>query len=242
MALDQAHEQHNDDINSDGGAAGLTQSPEALRRWMDAGPELVRVTSEFETSLERKHNKPLDTSHHEQTKSFQITFGKQVKELVDVMEEMGNPFLEETTDLLRLDTRDIVDPTVTASVRQAETMGQEQYQTFMTDPLVEQTTPIREPIKNNKLSLFSRPSQREKSNTSVQVSSLKIDCFFKHENQACPPCFSQLGKLSSETKSDILACLKSNCAAARGEAPGADVTILDGAVVVNFLKKCRQDV
>ena len=55
---------------------------------------------------------------------------------------MGNPFIEETTDFVRLDTRDIVDPTVAYSVCQAETMGQEQYQTFMADPLVEQTTPI----------------------------------------------------------------------------------------------------
>ena len=82
----------------------------------------------------------------------------------------------ETTDFLRLDTRDIVDPTVASSVRQAETMGQEQYQTFMTDPLVKQTAPISEPIKKNKLSLLSRPSQREKSKTSLQVSSLKSDC------------------------------------------------------------------
>ena len=159
----------------------------------------------------------------------------------------------ETTDFLRLDTRDIVDPTVASSVRQAETMGQEQYQTFMTDPLVEQTAPISEPIKKNKLSLLSRPSQREKSKTSLQVSSMKSDCslfsrlyiacqsrdgnlqdFFEHENQACPPPLSQLGKLRSATKADILGCLESNCAAARGEAPRADVTILDRAVVVNF--------
>ena len=29
-------------------------------------PELVRMTSEFEASQERKHNKSLDTSHHDQ--------------------------------------------------------------------------------------------------------------------------------------------------------------------------------
>ena len=127
--------------------------------------------------------------------------------------------------------------------------------TFMTDPLVEQTTPISEPIKKNKLSLFSRPFQREKSETSLQILALKSDCslfsrlyiacqsrdgnlhnFFKHENQACLPSLSQIGKLRSGTKADLLGCPESNSAAARGEAPGADVTILDEAVVVNFLK------
>ena len=78
-------------ITENGGAVGLTQSPEALRRWVVAGPELVMMTSEFKASLERKHHKLLDTSHNEQTKSFQVTFGKQDKELVDVIEDMGNP-------------------------------------------------------------------------------------------------------------------------------------------------------
>ena len=51
-----------------------------------------------------------------------------------------------------------------------------------------------------------------------------------------PPSLAQLGNLRSGTKADLLGCLESNCAAARGEAPGADVIILAGALVVNFLK------
>lgn len=43
MALDHAHEQNNAAVKSDGGAISLTQNPEALRRWMVAGPELVRI-------------------------------------------------------------------------------------------------------------------------------------------------------------------------------------------------------
>ena len=37
---------------------------------------------------------------------MQVNFAQHVKGLVEVMEELGNPFLEESTDLLRLDTRD----------------------------------------------------------------------------------------------------------------------------------------
>ena len=90
----------------------------------------------------------------------------------------------------------------------------------------------------------------------MQVTSLKSDCslfsrlyiasqtrdgdlerFFRHENQACPPSISQLGKLRLGTKSDLLVCLES-CAEVRGDGPkpDTDVTILDGAVLVNFLK------
>lgn len=51
IAIDQAHEQNNCAVKSDGGAIGLTQSPDALRRWMVAGPEVVRMLSEFEASV-----------------------------------------------------------------------------------------------------------------------------------------------------------------------------------------------
>jgi len=57
MAIDQGHEQNNSIIKSDGGAIGLTQSPVALRRWMVAGPELVRLTQEFEESMDGLHKK-----------------------------------------------------------------------------------------------------------------------------------------------------------------------------------------
>ena len=45
-----------------------------------------------------------------------MTFTQHVKSLVGVIEEMGNPFLEESKDLLRLDTRDIVDEAVVSSI------------------------------------------------------------------------------------------------------------------------------
>lgn len=48
MALDQSHEQCNKCIKGDGGIVGLTEDPTALRRWMLAGPEVVRLVNEFE--------------------------------------------------------------------------------------------------------------------------------------------------------------------------------------------------
>ena len=104
IAIDQAHEQNNATVKNDGGAVGLTQNPEALRRWMVAGPELVRMTTELEASVQKFHQNPSKTKHHDQTRSIQVRFAQQVKNLAQVMEEMGNPFLEESNDLLRLDT------------------------------------------------------------------------------------------------------------------------------------------
>ena len=51
MPIDQAHEQNNATVKGEGGAVGLTQSPEALRRCMVSGPEVARMTTEFEASI-----------------------------------------------------------------------------------------------------------------------------------------------------------------------------------------------
>ena len=111
---------------------------------MVAGPEVARMTAEFEASIHGMHKKVvLETYHHEQTKSNQVTFAQHVRGLVEVMEEMGNPFLEESKDLLQLDTRDIIDPAVAASIHQAEEVGQQQYDAYITDRLLERSVPIQ---------------------------------------------------------------------------------------------------
>ena len=61
--------------------------------------------------------------------------------------------------------------------------------------------------------------------------------FFRHENQACPPSLSQYGNLRLGTKADLLKCIES-CSEVKNIAPkpDTDVTIFDGAVLVNNLK------
>jgi len=48
MPIDQAHEQNNEIVKSVGGAVGLTENPSAFRKWMESGPEQVRLLKEFE--------------------------------------------------------------------------------------------------------------------------------------------------------------------------------------------------
>jgi len=52
---------------------------------------------------------PRSSKHHEQTKVVQTTFVKEVKALVEVFEEIGNTFKEDSGDLLTLDTKLIMD-------------------------------------------------------------------------------------------------------------------------------------
>ncbi len=128
------------------------------------------------------------------------------------MEKMGNPFCDDSKDLLVLDSRDLADPANINVVRQIEKLGQEQHDSFVHERLINQTKPITDPIKRSNL-LFSRPPVREKPRTQLPVSSLKNDCYlfsrlliasqirdgdfglFVHENQACPPALSHTGKI-----------------------------------------------
>ena len=76
IAIDQAHEQNNPSVKGDGGGVGLTENPEALRRWMVTGPEMARLIGEFEVSTMKK--KKTDFRHYEQTKHAQMTFGRDI--------------------------------------------------------------------------------------------------------------------------------------------------------------------
>ena len=228
VAIDQAHEQNNASVKGDGGAVGLTENPAALRRWKVSGPEMARLIVELEVSTMKR--KKTDFRHHEQTKHAQMTFGR--------------------------DIRDLADPAVIDTLRQIKSLGQEHYDNYVNERLVNQTKPITDPIKRNNPPLFSRPPVREKSRAQLQRSSLKNDCslfsrlhiasqirsgdldqFFQHENQAYPPDLSQMVKLRTGTKSDLVGCLKDLVPTQDlSPTPVVQVILLDGAAIVNTLR------
>ena len=91
------------------------------------------------------------------SKQCKKTFLKHVRSLTAVIEEMGNPFLEESQDLLVLDSKIIMSSSVADTVRKVESLGAEQYKTFVEERLEQQTKPITDTLPKNKLPLFSCP-------------------------------------------------------------------------------------
>ena len=257
IALDHAQEQNISVVKGDGGAIGLTENSRHLMRWMVAGPEMARVIGEFEGSVEsikQKQSKGPDVKHHEQVRSVQETFAKEVKSLCHTIEEMGSPFDEQTGDLLVLDTKDIVGNDVISSVRNIQNLGKEEYNTFEETRLVKRTKSLFSPLKRNKVPLFSRPQAVTPSREKQEIASLKKTCelfsrlyvscqardgnieeFFRHENQSYPPSLSRFGELRSGTKADLLECLKDTYPTPQEDTPGIDVILIDGAAVINML-------
>ena len=242
ISLDQAHEQNNKLVKGDGGAVGLTENSSQLLRWMVSGPEVARAAATFEAQLDvikSNQSKGPDMRHHDQVSSVQTNFKRQVQALIEVIEGMGNPFKEESNDLLVLDTKEIASEKVIATVKEIEKVGLQQFHSFVEERLIKKEKGVMDVIKRNKLALFSNP-QKPPSKEKQGVVSLKQNCslfsqlyvscqvrqgnldeFFTHENQAYPPSISQFGDLKLGVKSDLMKCLEIKAISGMSKAPNS---------------------
>ena len=141
---------------------------------MLAGPEIARVVKEFESTFEV--TKPCDKRHHEQTPSVQKAFFKDVQELVSVLEGMGSPFTEDSTELIVLNTKEIIPECVVQVIKTAKQKGQSQYDQFLEERLVTCSKAITDTIHRNKLPLCGTTENSTSNNTRNQISVLKSDC------------------------------------------------------------------
>ncbi len=97
--------------------------------------------------------------HHDQHLGVQKAFQTDVRGLVTVLEDMGNPFLDDSEELLVIDTRDVMDTAVAETVRKVESLGEEQYKRFVGErlELPVYTKTVTEILPKNRLPLFSWP-------------------------------------------------------------------------------------
>ena len=249
IALDHAHEQVNALVKGQGGAVGLTESPSALRRWMAASPELSRMVEEFEGNFTVSEER----DHHEQKPGVQSTFLEDVVNTVSCFEELSNPFTEESENLMAIHTKDIMDDSVVATVKNAHKIGEEQFCLFVTERFIDRSKPVTDPLKKNILPTFSTLTKKAVSKDQATVKLLKEDCSlfgrlyiacqtrdgnldesFSYENRPWPPSLSDQGQLRGGQKADLLKCLPQ--ATSPVLTPPVDAVILDGAVIVQILE------
>eukprot|EP00112_Aurelia_sp_Birch-Aquarium-sp1_P007906 Seg1863.1 transcript_id=Seg1863.1/GoldUCD/mRNA.D3Y31 product="hypothetical protein" protein_id=Seg1863.1/GoldUCD/D3Y31 len=255
ISIDHAHEQNNKKVKGQGGIIGITTNENALHRWLISGPQISALTEEFKNSI----SKPLDgddaKKHHEETTSFQKRFSADVCNLQSTITEFGNPFLEESTDsLIVLHTGNIRQGLAVTNLERIEEVGRKQFVGYVTERLHEKKISLSETITRNKLSIFSSPKVQTKQQK--RVASLKNDValfsrlfiacqnrdgnieeFFRHENQSSPPSLSQSNELRSGNKAELLKQLESmDDLISSCESPETEVTVLDGAALINGLK------
>ncbi len=203
LAIDQAHEQANAVVKGDGGAIGITEDPSALRRWMVSGPEVSHLVSQYESTSQVKVASE-DVRHHEQTSKSQKSFTDKVQNLFGVMKDLGNPFQEESRDLLSLETKTIAHPSAADLIITHLEKGSAVFRDFVNG--LGDAASFYKPIKKN----IPRYRVNEGAGAERRLSSLLtalltcqsrecdlLELFFKHENQSFPAALSDTGKLHS---------------------------------------------
>ena len=240
-------------LQGNGGASDLYDDTDAIALYMLAGPDCVRIIEEFE----RVHERPeLSTGHHEEARSLQSTFLKDVQSFMKVVIAMGNPFLSTCQDLIALDTRTVMDQAVAVSLCQIHEFGQALHEEYVKTRLEEGTVPLSDTIKrNNRLTFANRPDPRKKDNkvgilkqNNVLITQLFLSLqslpdadmaeFFKYENQKEPPALSDRSSLRSGTKSDILKCINVSTGHAHS-IEQATVLVFDMAAIIHMVPPTR---
>ena len=112
---------------------------------MVGGPELSHVVKEFE-DMGGISEQTECGRHHEQVKSVQVTFPKEVLSLVEVIDNLSNPFEEDSGGLYHIDTKDVMGDGVVQSIRHIITIENEKYSTFVKERFIERSNTITESI------------------------------------------------------------------------------------------------
>ena len=141
LGIDQAHEQNNAVVKGGGGAIGLTEDEEALRRWNIVGPLLSELINEFEVDL-NKNSTAENLKHHEQYQSFQTKFLKKVQSVRDSFVEFGNPFSDDNSELFVLDTKVVVQADLVETMLKVESTGLELYNNFRKERFVDRSVSL----------------------------------------------------------------------------------------------------
>ena len=211
---------------------------------MIAGPELSRLVGEYESVSERA-DRNASTKHHDHSISAQKGFQSKIQKLVQAMSELGNPFLEDSKDLLVLDTKDVVEAPLD-EISSFEKKGKEQYQNFMNEIQCDPSA-FYKAIPKNKFQLFKDKAPASKANEksvkedchlfsrlfiSCQTRDCDLNEFFQHENQTFPASLSNNGQLHACQKSQLVDILTAEVVLPEAE-PEADAIIIDGSAFVN---------
>lgn len=253
LTHDQVHEQLNAMVKGDGGVIGITENEAALLRWMVDGPETARLLNEYNEKHSRIKNE--NGRHHEQIPSIQKNFLAHVKNVIEVIDGLGNPFSDTSIDLYTLDNKIIMPDNVIDAIRTAEDIGQTQYHKFANERIKDNTTAFNDSIHTNNLHLFNCNSRKISTKSKSKIVNLQndvfsrmyiscqsrdsnMDTFFAHENHAWPPSLATNSIMHQTTKSDLLPCLKLLIPQQK-DVPNVQVKLIDGAALVHTLDPKR---
>ena len=152
IGLDHGQEQIIKNFKHHGGPLPFTHLPDQLLLYLISGPEVTNHLTLFKDLISPNNNDNI--YHHEQTKAYQSMFVEHTKLLYSKYKEYGNVLSDKTGSLYNLSTALTLPSSTIDSPVSLESIGKEQYETFVRERLVERTVAIDSPIHSNKLQLM----------------------------------------------------------------------------------------
>ena len=254
IAVDQAHEQNNKRVKAVGGIIGLTEDPKALEKWILIGPTLARLIDEYNEQYINSRDASTVLPNHEEGESYQTRFLLHVQNILDVLNQKGNPFQDET-ELVNLNNEVCLGTSSIEIVQSIEQLGNNQYGNYRRNVLKNQTRQIQDPIKRNRLTIF-KPTKKRKTTTQKNLAARKdesslfgqlfvtldsrqgnLSLFFEHESSLPPPAMKTM-----TNKTDLLHCILEYSAEEEvgdmeiSDVPEShDAVIIDGGALIHSL-------
>ncbi len=141
-----------------------------MRRWSVLVLRRAKLIDEFEDG--RHGASMFHLRHHDQVPGVQKAFASEVQTLVGLIEEYGNPFLDDIKELTSLDTHEVSVNSVVKNIYEMEKIVQNSYESFVKERLVDGIKSILDPVSKNKLmrTLTARSVSKEK----LKIKSLKM--------------------------------------------------------------------
>lgn len=190
---------------------------------MISGPEISRCLNEFEHSSLASNDDQI-RRHHSANSTYEHMFKTKVNSLKQTMLELGNPFLENGTELYSLESNIVMSSDCLQNVMTIKDVGIANYTLYLEQRITGNSVSIFSKIPKNNLSLFKTPKNSAKSTlllkslkSDVQLFSnlfiisanrdLDLNEFFSFENHNFPPSISINGLLRTGDKAALLKCL-----------------------------------
>ena len=99
-------------------------------KWMVAGHEINKMLNAFDYLLSEEKDSPFEDND-----SHETDFRKDVLSFKRVLEDKGNPFLEK--ELIHIISKILINEAAIQSVKNASSIGQQQYEIYKCDRLIQ---------------------------------------------------------------------------------------------------------
>lgn len=145
------------------------------RRWMLSGTELSRIILQFEEQFltSQDPDDPKNVQNHKPGRAAQKTFQRQVNNLCVIVRRIGNPFLDDFSELVPIGSRDCADVSVIETIKKLAEIGKDKYTKYVNEVIKNRTRSIQDPIKKNSLPLFQKNLKKTTSKKGKKIALLQ---------------------------------------------------------------------